>query len=48
MNAITSTIDLNLEALDVLEAPEMDGGDVLLYSLLAFGAGVGLGILIAT
>jgi hypothetical protein len=48
MNAVTSTMDLSMEALDVLEAPEMDGTDVALAAIGAFVVGVGLGILIAT
>ena len=43
MNTLAPTIDLNMEALDVLEAPEG-----ALAAIGAFVVGVGLGVLIAT
>ena len=42
MNSVTSILDLNMEALDVVEAP-MDGGDALAIAA-AFGAGVLIGM----
>ncbi|HEX8379262.1 MAG TPA: hypothetical protein VF619_01785 [Allosphingosinicella sp.] len=45
MNNIASTVDLNMEALDVVEAP-LDGYEVLLYGV-AFGVGLTV-VLVAT
>jgi hypothetical protein len=46
MNNITSEIDLNMEALDVLEAPVET--ETWLAAAAGFALGVGVGILIAT
>ncbi|HEX8379261.1 MAG TPA: hypothetical protein VF619_01780 [Allosphingosinicella sp.] len=43
-----NSIDLNMDVLDVIEAAEMDGVEVAFYGTLAFIAGVGFGILVAT
>jgi len=47
MNTDTSTIDLNMEALDLIEAPEMTTGEIL-AAVGGFALGVGIGVLIAT
>jgi len=48
MNNATSTIDLNMDALDAIEAPEMDGAEVALAAIGAFAVGVLIGAAIAT
>lgn len=41
-------VDLNMEVLDTIEAPEMDGAEVALAATVALIAGIGFGILVAT
>jgi len=48
MNNATSTIDLNMDALDAIEAPEMDGAEVALAAIGAFAVGFLVGAAIAT
>ncbi|HEX8379263.1 MAG TPA: hypothetical protein VF619_01790, partial [Allosphingosinicella sp.] len=47
MNSITSEMDLNMEALDVLEAPELDTEYWIGFGV-GLATGVAVGIIIAT